>query len=57
MTGDPSGSPERSEFEASGLDVCVDKSTEGVKFLCALIQDLALQEGGAAEAVLPVTAV
>ncbi|KAJ1638424.1 hypothetical protein T492DRAFT_833704 [Pavlovales sp. CCMP2436] len=30
MTGDPSGCHERSAFEVSGLNICVDKDTHGV---------------------------
>jgi len=30
MTGDPVGSPDRADFEASGLTECVDKSIEGM---------------------------
>jgi hypothetical protein len=30
MTGDPSGCPEREEFEASGLNECVDKDSQGI---------------------------
>ena len=42
MTGDPVGSPERSEFEASGLNACVDKDRKGIEYLIGLLQDMAL---------------
>jgi len=40
MTGDPQGSPDRAEFEASGLNGCVDKDTAGVDFIISTIKSL-----------------
>jgi len=40
MTGDPHGSPDRAEFEASGLSGCVDKDTTGVDFIIRIIKSL-----------------
>jgi hypothetical protein len=42
MTGDPSGCTERDDFEAAGLNACVDKSRQGVEFLVTLLEELAL---------------
>eukprot|EP00307_Rebecca_sp_RCC1486_P002297 CAMPEP_0119433726 /NCGR_PEP_ID=MMETSP1335-20130426/50115_1 /TAXON_ID=259385 /ORGANISM="Chrysoculter rhomboideus, Strain RCC1486" /LENGTH=113 /DNA_ID=CAMNT_0007459573 /DNA_START=63 /DNA_END=401 /DNA_ORIENTATION=- len=41
MTGDPQGSQDREDFEASGLDVCVDKDVSGVQAVVTLLQDCA----------------
>ncbi|KAJ1626753.1 hypothetical protein T492DRAFT_1030464 [Pavlovales sp. CCMP2436] len=38
MTGDPSGCPERSAFEAAGLTECVDKDNPGVKRVAELLR-------------------
>lgn len=38
LTGDPRGSEDREAFEAAGLDMCADKSSEGVSSIIALIQ-------------------
>lgn len=37
MTGDPHGCEDRDEFEASGLDLCVDKAVEGMDTLADII--------------------
>lgn len=37
MTGDPAGCPERAEFEASGLDCCLDKGSSGVREIIRLL--------------------
>jgi hypothetical protein len=38
MTGDPSGCEERSAFEASGLDACLDKDSTGMSECVKLIK-------------------
>jgi len=44
ITGDPVGSPDRLEFEASGVDTVVDKTSVGIAFITTLLQEqLALQ--------------
>lgn len=42
LTGDPVGSPERDEFEAAGLNACVDKDTKGVEQILKLLRGFAL---------------
>lgn len=42
ITGDPIGSPERREFEASGLSCCVDKGSEGVERVIEIILSYAI---------------
>jgi hypothetical protein len=37
MTGDPSGCEDRDSFEASGLDLCVDKTREGMGMLTQIL--------------------
>lgn len=37
MTGDPHGCEDRDAFEASGLDLCVDKAADGMETLAAII--------------------
>lgn len=34
-SGDPAGSPDRVEFEAAGLNLCVDKTPEGLDVVLA----------------------
>ena len=46
MTGDPAGCPERSEFEAAGLDGCLDKDTKAMNFLLGLLKDIACTANG-----------
>lgn len=41
--GDPAGCPERAEFEASGLDSCIDKDNNGVQSIIALLFELSQQ--------------
>jgi len=41
MTGDPSGCTERDDFEASGLNLCVDKDTNGIRRVSELISSFA----------------
>jgi len=41
MTGDPTGCPEREEFEASGTNTVVDKCSGGMAFLEALLAEWA----------------
>jgi len=41
MTGDPTGCPERCEFEAAGLNSCVDKDSKGVAHLERLLTSYA----------------
>ena len=40
MTGDPAGSPDRLDFENAGLDECVDKTTEGMRAIEAMLTAL-----------------
>jgi hypothetical protein len=40
MTGDPSGCPDRLEFESAGLDLCVDKDTPGLLAICERLRSL-----------------
>eukprot|EP00306_Pavlova_sp_CCMP459_P007363 CAMPEP_0185166790 /NCGR_PEP_ID=MMETSP1139-20130426/13196_1 /TAXON_ID=298111 /ORGANISM="Pavlova sp., Strain CCMP459" /LENGTH=812 /DNA_ID=CAMNT_0027732251 /DNA_START=1 /DNA_END=2436 /DNA_ORIENTATION=+ len=40
LTGDPLGSPDRSSFEASGLDVCTDKTSDGMAQIEELLQGI-----------------
>lgn len=42
MTGDPSGCPERTDFEASGANKVVDKSADGMDVLDQLLRAFAL---------------
>ena len=42
MTGDPSGCVERDDFEASGLNFCLDKTKEGLEAVAAHLRDFAL---------------
>jgi CheY-like chemotaxis protein len=37
ITGDPSGCDDRNEFEAAGLDACLDKDSGGLDELVALL--------------------
>lgn len=41
MTGDPAGCEDRQRFEASGVDLVVDKDTAGVERLRALLTEAA----------------
>lgn len=50
--GDPAGTPERAAFEAAGLSCCVDKSTEGIAQIRALLAECA----AAAAQVAPMAA-
>lgn len=38
VTGDPSGCDDRREFEAAGLNACVDKNMDGMAELAELIR-------------------
>eukprot|EP00306_Pavlova_sp_CCMP459_P015030 CAMPEP_0185201416 /NCGR_PEP_ID=MMETSP1140-20130426/49202_1 /TAXON_ID=298111 /ORGANISM="Pavlova sp., Strain CCMP459" /LENGTH=228 /DNA_ID=CAMNT_0027768803 /DNA_START=15 /DNA_END=701 /DNA_ORIENTATION=- len=40
MTGDPVGSPDRTAFEAAGLDECTDKTLEGMEVVSTHIDRL-----------------
>lgn len=40
MTGDPAGCKDRAEFEAAGLDVCLDKGTQSVRRVKQMLIDL-----------------
>ena len=42
MTGDPKGCPKRREFEASGLNECIDKDSEGISVVMQLLRGMAL---------------
>lgn len=48
MTGDPLGSSDRTEFEQSGLDDCVDKTPEGLATIEEVIKEQVLRLQGAA---------
>jgi len=39
ITGDPSGSTDRDDFESAGLDLCVDKTSEGMRHLEEIIRE------------------
>jgi len=55
MTGDPTGSPDRSAFEEAGLDLCVDKDTPGVRRVAELIGGFAVADGERASSPMPVS--
>lgn len=38
ITGDPAGSPDRVDFENAGLDLCVDKTTEGMRAIESMLR-------------------
>lgn len=42
MTGDPIGSPDRSEFEAAGLDACADKDSKAIEYVHGVIRSFAV---------------
>lgn len=39
ITGDPAGSPDRIDFECAGLDLCVDKTTEGMRAIESMLRE------------------
>lgn len=39
MTGDPSGCDDRKEFEAAGLDACLDKNSSGTEALVEILRE------------------
>jgi len=39
MTGDPSGCADRNDFEASGIDLCLDKAQSGLEQLLRALED------------------
>mmetsp|Transcript_19765 Transcript_19765/g.51064 ORF Transcript_19765/g.51064 Transcript_19765/m.51064 type:complete len:80 (+) Transcript_19765:50-289(+) len=41
MTGDPVGSPDRDEFEAAGLDACLDKDSSGIVHVLDVLRSFA----------------
>lgn len=49
MTGDPAGCAERDEFEAAGLNACVDKTTAGIEYIANLLSEIKAdyEQGGA----------
>lgn len=50
MTGDPSGCHERTAFEGSGIDVCVNKDSAGMSFVVETLRSMTSAEAGEAEA-------
>jgi len=48
MTGDPQGCSERDDFEAAGLNACVDKDSAGVGYIIAMLSEMKAdwEEGG-----------
>lgn len=44
MTGDPTGSRDRDDFQQAGLDVCLDKDTAGVDRIVSTLSSFALPE-------------
>jgi CheY-like chemotaxis protein len=49
MTGDPIGCLERAEFESAGLDVCVNKDSQGVQLIVRELKALLEQPAGIGE--------
>mmetsp|Transcript_21133 Transcript_21133/g.54492 ORF Transcript_21133/g.54492 Transcript_21133/m.54492 type:complete len:160 (-) Transcript_21133:92-571(-) len=45
MTGDPIGSPDRDDFEAAGLSLCLDKDPAGMQSLRDIICSFGLRDG------------
>jgi CheY-like chemotaxis protein len=42
MTGDPTGSADRSEFEAAGLNRCLDKDSKAIEILHGIVRSFAI---------------
>ncbi|KAJ1631215.1 hypothetical protein T492DRAFT_996954 [Pavlovales sp. CCMP2436] len=58
MTGDPKGCSERDEFEAAGLNLCVEKDTPGIQRIAQVLGSFALneelkEEPGAGSSIIP----
>jgi CheY-like chemotaxis protein len=49
MTGDPRGCDDRDRFEDAGLDMCVDKTVQGMALLASTVKELARSYGARLE--------
>jgi CheY-like chemotaxis protein len=56
MTGDPTGSADRAEFEAAGLNACFDKDSKAIECLHGVIRSFAIDTAEASPAELSVHA-